>query len=88
MDYRDRASRAGADWKREKPELETSAMVLFGRLAEAAHLVATHHATPFMARYKLKVGEFDVLATLRRTGTPYDSTRAISMRRPCCPRVG
>ena len=72
MQYRDRAGAAGADWKQERPELDFRAMVLFGRLGEAAQLVMTHHATPFMARYGLKVGEFDVLSTLRRAGAPYE----------------
>ena len=48
--------------------------LLVGRLAEAAELIAAHHAAPFMAHYGLKTGEFDALATLRRVGPPFALT--------------
>ena len=45
-------------------------MVVLGRLAEAAQLVARDRLAPLFARYGLQAGEFDVLATLRRAGQP------------------
>ena len=49
-------------------------MVLLGRLAEAAHLVMTTRLEPVFAASGLSRGEFDVLATLRRSGPPYALT--------------
>lgn len=70
----DRAARAAAEWRREMPDLDVGGMALIGRLTEAAQLAATHHAAPFLARFGLKAGEFDVIATLRRAGAPYALT--------------
>lgn len=69
--YRDRAGLAGQQWVKERPDVPTEAMVLLGRLAEAAQIISDRHTVPFLANYGLKAGEFDVLATLRRAGAPY-----------------
>lgn len=69
--YEDRAGQAGEQWKRERPEVPIEAMVLIGRLTEAAQIINDRHAAPFLAQHGLKLGEFDVLATLRRSGAPY-----------------
>ena len=74
MPYRDRAGMAGRQWEKIRPDLDRGAMVLVGRLAEAAELIAAHHSAPFMAQYGLKTGEFDALATLRRAGPPFALT--------------
>ena len=70
----DRAEQAAQQWAREFPELETGAMVLLGRLGEAAQVIARDHLNPLFARFGLQPGEFDVLATLRRSGAPYALT--------------
>ena len=70
----DRAARAIEQWKRERPDLDVSPMAVLGRLNEAASLVAREHLAPLFARYGLQSGEFDVLATLRRSGSPYALT--------------
>jgi len=49
-------------------------MELLGRLGEAAHLVRRNWLEPLFARYGVQAGEFDVLATLRRSGAPYALT--------------
>lgn len=67
----DRADFAKSQWDREIPGLDLSAMVLLGRLGEAAQLIAKDHLEPVFAAHGLKAGEFDVLATLRRSGPPY-----------------
>lgn len=69
--YQDRAGKAGAQWKKERPDVPIEAMVLIGRLTEAAQIISDRHAAPFLAKHGLKLGEFDVLATLRRAGPPY-----------------
>ena len=53
------------------PDLRTLPMALFGRLNEAAGRVTREHLNPLFAKAGLQAGEFDVLATLRRTGAPY-----------------
>jgi DNA-binding MarR family transcriptional regulator len=70
----DRAQIATDQWRRERPEFELLPMEVLGRLAEAALLVSRNHLEPLFARYGLQQGEFDVLATLRRSGAPYALT--------------
>lgn len=67
----DRASRAEQQWKKECPELSTESMVIFGRLGELYQLVSQKVLAPNFADFGLQPGEFDVLATLRRSGEPY-----------------
>ena len=45
-------------------------MGTLGRLNEASSLVARERLAPLFARFGLQAGEFDVLATLRRSGQP------------------
>ncbi|MGU3493597.1 MarR family winged helix-turn-helix transcriptional regulator [Xanthobacteraceae bacterium A53D] len=70
----DRAERAAEQWARERPDLSTEAMVLLGRLGEAALVIGRDRLNPLFATFGLQPGEFDVLATLRRSGTPYALT--------------
>jgi len=67
----DRADIAVEQWARERPELPALPMAVFGRLADAAERVTRDHMDPLFARSGLQRGEFDVLATLRRSGAPY-----------------
>jgi DNA-binding MarR family transcriptional regulator len=67
----DRAEAALAEWRRERPDLDSFPMALFGRLAETALVVARDRLSPLFTRFGLQAGEFDVLATLRRSGPPY-----------------
>jgi len=46
-------------------------MALLGRLLEAAQRLEQDSFRPFFAAEGLTLGEFDVLATLRRAGAPY-----------------
>lgn len=70
----DRAENAANQWARERPEIDTEAMVLLGRLAEAALVISRDRLNPLFAQFDLQPGEFDVLATLRRSGQPYALT--------------
>lgn len=70
----DRAAKAVEQWKRERPDLDVSPMAVLGRLNEASSLVARERLAPLFARFGLQAGEFDVLATLRRSGQPYALT--------------
>ncbi|HLH49440.1 MAG TPA: MarR family transcriptional regulator [Roseiarcus sp.] len=70
----DRAEIALAQWRRERPELDSFAMAVLGRLAETALVISRDRLAPLFARFGLQPGEFDVLATLRRSGAPYALT--------------
>jgi len=70
----DRAAKAIEQWKRERPDLDVSPMAVLGRLNEASSLIARDRLAPLFARFGLQAGEFDVLATLRRSGAPYALT--------------
>jgi DNA-binding MarR family transcriptional regulator len=70
----DRAAKAIEQWKRERPDLDVSPMAVLGRLSEASSLIARERLAPQFARFGLQSGEFDVLATLRRSGSPYALT--------------
>lgn len=70
----DRAGQAVEQWSRERPDLDVSSMLLLGRLGEAALVIARERLNPLFAEYGLQPGEFDVLATLRRSGAPYALT--------------
>jgi DNA-binding MarR family transcriptional regulator len=64
----DRAAFALAQWRKERPDLESLPMAVLGRLAEAALTVMRDRLEPLFAKFGLQAGEFDVLATLRRSG--------------------
>src|SRR3569832_1575086 len=72
--HMDRAARAIEQWRRERPDLDVSPMGAIGRLNEASALIARDRLAPVFARFGLQSGEFDVLATLRRSGAPYALT--------------
>ncbi|WP_029062864.1 MarR family transcriptional regulator [Labrenzia sp. DG1229] len=67
----DRAEHAISQWATERPDLDHLPMAVLGRLAEASQLVSRDHLEPLFARFGLQAGEFDVLATLRRSGAPF-----------------
>jgi DNA-binding MarR family transcriptional regulator len=67
----DRADVAIQQWARERPELPSLPMAVLGRLAEAAERVTRDHLNPLFASAGVQRGEFDVLATLRRSGDPF-----------------
>lgn len=71
---KDRAQRAQMEWQRERPDLDANVMALAGRLLEATHLLERNWFLPLAAQFELHQGEFDVLATLRRSGSPYAMT--------------
>jgi DNA-binding MarR family transcriptional regulator len=67
----DRADIAIEQWARERPDLPVLPMFIFWRLLDAAESVMRDHMNPLFAEAGLLPGEFDVLATLRRSGEPY-----------------
>jgi DNA-binding MarR family transcriptional regulator len=67
----DRADKAIEQWARERPDLPSLPMAVLGRLADAAERVTRDHMNPLFAESGLLRGEFDVLASLRRSGEPF-----------------
>ncbi|MCM2129371.1 MarR family winged helix-turn-helix transcriptional regulator [Larsenimonas rhizosphaerae] len=57
-------------WAREVPELDTRAMATLGRLKRTSVLVQ-HELDRVFDAHGLASWEFDVLATLRRSGAPW-----------------
>ena len=70
----DRAGKAVAQWKKERPDLDVSPMAIIGRLNEVSTLISRERLAPLFAHFGLQAGEFDVLATLRRSGSPFALT--------------
>ncbi len=59
-----------AQWAKERPDLDVSPMGLIGRTTRLASHFRKAIGKTF-AEFDLQLGEFDVLATLRRSGDPY-----------------
>lgn len=57
-------------WRRERPDLDVSPMGAIGRIRRCAALLQRQLDETF-AVFGLTSWEFDVLATLRRSGAPY-----------------
>ncbi|MBM6402909.1 MarR family transcriptional regulator [Phycicoccus sp. CSK15P-2] len=60
-------------WLTERPDLDTSPMLVVGRIHRVAAAL-TPELEDVFARFGLGEGEFDVLATLRRHGAPFTLT--------------
>ncbi|WP_327306729.1 MarR family transcriptional regulator [Streptomyces sp. NBC_01298] len=57
-------------WFAVRPELDTAPMAVFGRIYRISRTMGDAMDKTY-ARYGISRGEFDVVATLRRSGTPY-----------------
>jgi len=66
----DHVDRIVAQWRQERPDLDTSGNAVMARLLRAARALERCMASVF-ERYGLNRGEFDVLASLRRAGAPF-----------------
>lgn len=62
-----------AQWRRERPDLDPAPMGVIGRIRRIERLLGRALDATF-AQFGLNSGEFDVLATLRRSGAPYQLT--------------
>ncbi|MFE9258258.1 MarR family winged helix-turn-helix transcriptional regulator [Streptomyces sp. NPDC006879] len=62
-------------WRQERPELADDlwSVQLLGRIQRLGRVLDREYRA-FMAQHGLEHGEFDVLATLRRSGPPYELT--------------
>lgn len=69
----DAIARIRAQWRRERPELNTRPMETIGRILRVQFLAGARMRRLFQ-QYGMDSGGFDVLATLRRSGAPYRLT--------------
>ncbi len=69
----DRVTQILAEWERERPDLDASPMGVIGRIHRIG-IYLTEELTRVYREYGLGEGDFDVLATLRRAGTPFERT--------------
>lgn len=66
----DHVDKIHAQWRRERPDLRLEPMVLVGRLSRLAQFWRREMDKTF-AKHGLNMASFDVLATLRRSGSPF-----------------
>ncbi|OLP45304.1 MarR family winged helix-turn-helix transcriptional regulator [Rhizobium oryziradicis] len=66
----DAVDRILAQWQCERPDLDVTPMGLLGRLGRL-HEQLARNIEAVMQSYGLNSSSFDVLATLRRAGSPY-----------------
>ncbi|GHA88199.1 MarR family transcriptional regulator [Streptomyces chryseus] len=59
-----------AQWAEVRPDLDTAPMAVFGRVYRVARAMGDRIEKAY-DRFGIARGEFDVLATLRRSGEPY-----------------
>lgn len=67
----DVVSRIVAQWNRERPDIDVSPLEVVGRVSRLSRLVDKVLAQNF-ARHGIEAWMFDVMATLRRSGAPYE----------------
>lgn len=67
----DRVAQIMAEWRRERPDVDPSPQGVIGRVHRLA-LALTERITAVYAEFGLTEAEFDLLATLRRAGAPYE----------------
>lgn len=72
-DQPDHVGRILAQWRRERPDLDVSPLGVVGRLHRLANALDVELRAIF-AEAGLSDGDFDVLASLRRSGEPYALT--------------
>lgn len=61
------------EWKQEKPELDSSAMAVVGRILKLSKILEKT-ASKALSDYNIHYTDLDVLATIRRSGKPYQLT--------------
>ena len=70
-EYLDHVARIQRAWERERPDLDVRPQGVIGRLHRLAGRL-TEQLTVVYRRHGLGEGEFDVLASLRRAGAPFE----------------
>jgi DNA-binding MarR family transcriptional regulator len=71
LSMRDEVDRLVEAWQRERPDLELAPMQVLSRVSRLGHHLDRARKASF-ADHDLETWEFDVLAALRRAGSPYE----------------
>ncbi|MEM1053000.1 MAG: MarR family transcriptional regulator [Pseudomonadota bacterium] len=66
----DHVDKVLAQWRKERPDLDVGPMGLIGRV-KRLNLLLAREMEKTWAEHDLNAASFDVLATLRRSGSPY-----------------
>jgi DNA-binding MarR family transcriptional regulator len=69
----DAVDRITGQWNKVRPDVDVSPIQVIGRVSRLSRLVDRRLAENF-ARYGIESWMYDVLATLRRSGEPYELT--------------
>lgn len=69
----DLIDRLVADWQRERPQSASEAMLVIGRIVRLGRRYEDE-VTRLLRPHGLSYSDFDVLATLRRSGEPYEGS--------------
>jgi DNA-binding MarR family transcriptional regulator len=67
------------EWEQERPELNTSAMHIVGRILFLGKILE-RRASKAVADFNIHYTDLDVLATIRRSGKPYELTPSQLMK--------
>lgn len=70
MPERDQLDFIVEQWQRERPDLDPSPMGVIGRISRLSRDIE-RRLDPVYRDHRLEAGLFDVLASLRRAGSPY-----------------
>ncbi|MFB7862523.1 MULTISPECIES: MarR family winged helix-turn-helix transcriptional regulator [unclassified Streptomyces] len=71
MENHDAVDAITDQWARVRPDLDTLPMAVFGRIYRLANAMRGKVDKAYAPYGGMSLGEFDVLATLRRSGEPY-----------------
>ena len=71
--HSDAVDRITSQWEAVRPDVDVSPIEVIGRVSRLSRLIDRRLAENF-ARYDLENWMYDVLATLRRSGAPYELT--------------
>jgi DNA-binding MarR family transcriptional regulator len=75
----DAVDRIMSQWQSVRPDVDSSPIEIIGRVSRLSRLIDRQLAESF-ARFGLENWMYDVLATLRRSGEPYELTAGDLMR--------
>ncbi len=67
------------EWKEERPELDASAMEVVGRVLKLSKILE-RRTSKALSSYNIYYTDLDVLATIRRSGKPYELTPSQLMK--------
>ncbi len=77
---RDTVDHVQAQWAEERPELDTSAFAVIGRVSRLSRIIDRRLIENFQRHGLDGDWMFDVLMTLRRAGEPYEMTAGVLVR--------